>query len=184
MGLLDRAQAGGRECDRLARRLLGRRACCVFTPPVRAALRARVYARALATNRASSAVRLGISIECFGLFAKLRDVDAALSRRPALARRVREVHPELAFREMAGAPAGLPPKRSTGGHAQRLALLERAFGGVHEAASHPPPGVRADDVIDAYAVCWSAARIVRDCAVCLPGRPPRDARGLPMAIWY
>ena len=184
IGLLDRAQPGGRECDRQARRLLGRRACCVFTPPVRSALRARVYARALATNRASSAARLGISIECFGLFDKLRDVDAALTRRPVLARRVREVHPELAFREMAGTPAGLPPKRSSIGRAQRLALLERRFAGVRDTASRPPRGAAADDVIDAHAVCWSAARIARDRAVCLPARPSRDARGLRMAIWY
>ncbi|HEX5813965.1 MAG TPA: DUF429 domain-containing protein, partial [Methylomirabilota bacterium] len=48
IGLLERAAPGGRECDRLARRLLGHRGCCVFTPPVRAALGATVYARALA----------------------------------------------------------------------------------------------------------------------------------------
>lgn len=184
IGLLDRAEPGGRECDRQARRLLGRRACCVFTPPVRSALRARAYVRALAVNRASSAARLGISIECFGLFAKLREVDAALTRRPALARRVREVHPELAFREMAGAPAGLPPKRSADGRAQRLALLERRFADVRAGAVQPPRGAAADDVIDAHAVCWSAARIACARAVCLPDRPSRDARGLPMAIWY
>ena len=184
IGLLDRAAPGGRECDRQARRLLGRRACCVFTPPVRAALRARAYARALAVNRASSAARLGISIECFGLFRKLREVDAALGRRPELARRVREVHPELAFREMAGAAAGLAPKRSADGRVRRLALLEHRFSAVRAAALRPPRGAAADDVIDAHAVCWSAARIARDCAVCLPARPSHDARGLPMAIWY
>ena len=184
IGLLNRAVPGGRDCDRRARRLLGRRACCVFTPPVRSALVARNYARALAVNRRSSAARLGISIECFGLFAKLREVDAALRRRPALARRVREVHPELAFREMARAPAGLPPKRSPVGRAERLALLERCFPDVHAAAAAPPRGAAADDVIDAHAVCWSAARIAARRAVCLPEHPGRDARGLPMAIWY
>jgi predicted RNase H-like nuclease len=184
IGLLDRAEPGGRECDRHARRLLGRRACCVFTPPVRAALRAPVYSAALAVNRGSSTARLGISIECFGLFGKLREVDAALARRPALAQRVREVHPELAFRAMAGAPAGLPPKRSPAGRARRLALLARLFAAAREAAAHPPRGAAADDVIDAHAVCWSAARIARGRAVCLPATPSRDARGLPMAIWY
>jgi threonine dehydratase len=184
IGLLDRAVPGGRDCDRRARLLLGRRACCVFTPPVRSALVARDYARALAVNRRSSAARLGISIECFGLFAKLRQVDAALRRRPRLARRVREVHPELAFREMARAPAGLPPKRSSVGRAERLALLERYFPNVRGAAAAPPRGAAADDVIDAHAVCWSAARIAARRAVCLPARPGHDAHGLPMAIWY
>ena len=184
IGLLDRAVAGGRDCDRRARSLLGRRACCVFTPPVRSALRAATYARALALNRRSSAVRLGISIECFGLFAKLREVDTALRRRPALARRVREVHPELAFREMACAPAGLPPKRSRVGRAARLTLLERSFPDVRAAVVSPPRGAAADDVIDAHAVCWSAARIAARRAVRLSSRPGHDACGLPMAIWY
>jgi predicted RNase H-like nuclease len=184
IGLLEHAVPGGRDCDRRARRLLGRRACCVFTPPVRSALRARTYPRALAVNRASSAAGLGISIECFGLFGKLREVDAALRRRPALARRVREVHPELAFREMARAPAGLPPKRSAAGRAARLALLARRFPDARAAAARPPRGAAADDVIDAHAVCWSAARIAARRAVCLPPRPRHDACGLPMAIWY
>jgi predicted RNase H-like nuclease len=184
IGLLERAVPGGRECDRQARRLLGRRGCCVFTPPVRAALTADDYAAALAANRASSPARLGISIECFGLFVRLREVDAALTARPALAGRVREVHPELAFRAMAGAPAGLPPKRSPAGRAQRLALLAARFADVTRAAATPPRGAAADDVLDAHAVCWSAARIARARAVCLPARPPRDARGLRMAIWY
>jgi predicted RNase H-like nuclease len=184
IGLLDEAVPGGRDCDRRARRLLGRRACCVFTPPVRSALRAATYARALALNRGSSAAGLGISIECFGLFAKLREVDRALRRRPALAHRVREVHPELAFREMARALAGLPPKRSAVGRAERLALLERRFPDVRSAVARPPRGAAADDVIDAHAVCWSAARIAARRAVRLSSRPGHDACGLPMAIWY
>lgn len=184
IGLLDHAVPGGRECDRRARHLLGRRACCVFTPPVRSALRAARYAEALALNRRSSAAGLGISIECFGLFAKLREVDVALRRRPALARRVREIHPELAFRAMARASAGLPPKRSAVGRSARLALLARRFPDVRAAAARPPRGAAADDVIDAHAVCWSAARIARRRAVCLPARPQHDGRGLPMAIWY
>jgi len=75
IGLLDAAAQAGRECDRHARRLLGRgRACSVFSPPVRCALRRPTYRAALAANRASSAARLGISIECFFLFPRLREV--------------------------------------------------------------------------------------------------------------
>src|SRR5262245_36642811 len=43
IGLLDTPQPGGRECDRQARRLLGRRASSVFTPPTRALLHASRY---------------------------------------------------------------------------------------------------------------------------------------------
>jgi predicted RNase H-like nuclease len=37
IGLSDHAERGGRECDRVTRNLLGKRGCCVFSPPVRAA---------------------------------------------------------------------------------------------------------------------------------------------------
>jgi predicted RNase H-like nuclease len=38
IGLSDHAEREGRECDRVTRKLLGKRGCCVFSPPVRAAL--------------------------------------------------------------------------------------------------------------------------------------------------
>jgi len=187
MGLLDAAVSGGRECDRQARRLLGwPRACSVFTPPVRDALSRASYRRALSVNRASSAARLGISIECFGLFPRLREVDEALTADPALAERVTEIHPELSFRALAGASIGLgEPKRSPRGLSRRLALLRPVFPSLRRTLQRRLGGVAADDILDAHAVAWSAARVARDGAVCLPSRPaPRDARGLPMAIWY
>jgi len=187
IGLLDAAAPGGRECDRHARRLLGRvRACSVFSPPVRAALVRGSYRRALSTNRASSTARLGISIECFGLFPRLREVDEALTADLALAERVTEIHPELSFRALAGTAVGLgEPKRSPRGLARRVTLLRPVFPRLARLLETRLPGVAPDDVLDAHAVAWSAARVARNSAVCLPTRPaPRDARGLPMAIWY
>jgi len=187
IGLLDAATPGGRDCDRHARRLLGRlRACSVFSPPVRAALVRESYRRALSANRASSAARLGISIECFNLFPSLREVDEALSADPMLAERVTEIHPELSFRALAGAATGLgQPKRSPRGRSRRVALLHPVFPHLARLLKTPLAGVAADDILDAHAVAWSAARVARKSAVCLPAQPaPRDARGLPMAIWY
>src|SRR5437867_950759 len=116
-----------RETGRPVRRLLGRgRACSVFSPPARCALTRPTYRAALSANRASSAARLGISIECFFLFPRLREVDEALTADPTLADRVTEVHPELSFRALAGAPIGLvEPKRSPRGLSRRLAPLDR-----------------------------------------------------------
>ncbi len=75
--LLDRAQPGGRSCDRAARALLGRpRASSVFTPPTRAALQARSYAEATRLNGA------GMSKQAFHLIGKIREVDALMQ--PAL----------------------------------------------------------------------------------------------------
>src|SRR5713226_6413789 len=56
IGLLDKAEPGGRDCDRLARELLGQpRARSVFSPPVRGALQFEDnYKKALRENRISS----------------------------------------------------------------------------------------------------------------------------------
>jgi predicted RNase H-like nuclease len=186
IGFLDRAEPGGRECDRRARALLGApRACSVFSPPVRAALRQLTYPTALAANRASSVRALGLSKQCFNLFLKMREVDVTLRRAAAARARVREVHPELAFRALAGASAGLAVAKScASGRARRAALLRAVFSDVDRLLAARPAGAAVDDVLDAFAVCWSAERIARGVGVRLPPRPPRDARGLPMEIWY
>ena len=41
-----------------------------------------------------------------------------------------------------------------------------------------------DDVLDAFAVLWSARRIAAGCAVVLPDDEPRDGALLPMVIRY
>ena len=97
IGLLDRAQPGGRPCDRNARILLGRaRASSVFTPPIRAALKARAYREAMRLNGA------GMSKQAFNIMAKIREVDGVIE--PGSQDRVFEAHPELAFIGLAGRP--------------------------------------------------------------------------------
>src|SRR5579863_5365541 len=101
IGLLDCAQRGGRSCDKEARTLLGHhRARSVFSPPVRAALRHLEYESALEANRASSPDGVGISKQCFALFAKIRQVDKWLGAERQT--RIMEVHPELCFLKMKG----------------------------------------------------------------------------------
>lgn len=152
---------------------------------MRLALSAPDYRAALSVNRARSPSRVGITLQCFNIFAKLSEVDAVMRHRPGLQRRVREVHPELAFLRMHGAPRMLARKKSAGGRAQRLRLLEReGFTGIAAALASRPRGVGADDVLDAYAVCWSALRIATGSAARIPARPERDAHGLFMEIWY
>jgi predicted RNase H-like nuclease len=185
IGLLSAAVPGGRACDMLARKVLGRpRASSVFTPSVRQALAATDYRSALAINRASALDAPGLSIECFYLFAKLREVDAAMTA--ARQRRVKEVHPELGFAALNDGTAMRPPKRSAEGYAARRTLL------MH--AGYPDPArfldafkrkdVQRDDLLDAHALLWSAARIARGEATRLPRRPSRDDKGLAMEIWF
>lgn len=180
IGLLDAAAPGGRACDRLARAALGwPRAASVFSPPVRAALGAASYAEALRSNRCSSSAGLGISRQVYMLFPKLRELDQWMT--PARQRFVFEVHPELSFAALNGGRAVMPPKRSPAGRRLRVRLLRRrGFGAI--VAAKPPRGAMRDDLLDACAACWSAERILRGSSRCVPRRPPRDARGLRMAI--
>jgi predicted RNase H-like nuclease len=47
----------------------------------------------------------------------------------------------------------------------------------------PPQGAAADDLLDALACAAIARRIHSGIAESFPNPPPRDAFGLPMAIW-
>jgi predicted RNase H-like nuclease len=97
------------------------------------------------------------------------------------------VHPEVAFAALNGGAAVAAPKRGREGHACRARLLRSVYGAKSVAAAlaaFPRGQAQPDDVLDALAVLWSAARIHRGEAVSLPAPPETDGAGLPMAIWY
>lgn len=183
LGLLDAAVPGGRECDRAARALLKTKPSSVFPPPVRSALFSSNYAQANKLNRTSSAHGLGLSKQAFALFPKLREVDAQMSAR--LQERVFEVHPELCFFEMNGRNPVKSKKRSLEGQRQRTKLLKQAgFLQVDERLrSAVKPFVGVDDILDAYAACWTAERILAGSAIRIPDTPPFDSKGLRMEMW-
>ena len=96
--------------------------------------------------------------------------------------RVIEVHPELSFREMAGAPLELS-KKSEDGIQHRRALLAAA--GIHIPDDlQSVGGVAVDDLLDAAAAAWTAHRYADQRARSVP--PPElwqydGARAI--AIW-
>ncbi|MDP2887110.1 MAG: DUF429 domain-containing protein [Ignavibacteria bacterium] len=183
IGLLDAAVPGGREGDQLARRLLGSKASSVFPPPVRSALFGTNYSQANKRNRASSSHQLGISKQAFALFPKLREVDALMSAR--LQELIFEVHPELCFLEMNGGNPVKQKKKTPEGQHQRIRLLNDAgFLQVDDRIkSAMKPYVAVDDILDAYAACWTAERIAAGKAIRIPETPPFDAKGLRMEMW-
>jgi predicted RNase H-like nuclease len=182
IGLLVTPQRGGRACDREARRTLGGpRRSSVFTPPTRPALKARTYREAIRLNRQ------GLSLQAFSILAKIREVDQALITTGE--RRVYEAHPELAFAHLGGA-AMQHNKKTANGRGEREHWLRCHYRSHYVA----PPELRtrfglravaADDILDAYALACTAARIASGHAIRLPaGCPPQDARDRPMEIWY
>ena len=94
----------------------------------------------------------------------MRDVRDVRGAMPA--GRIIEVHPELSFRELAGAPLEYS-KKTYNGVMMRLRLLERA--GIEIPAElGSVGGVALDDVLDAAVAAWSSWRYVRGEALSLP----------------
>jgi predicted RNase H-like nuclease len=186
------SSTGIRACDTHARKLLGRpRASSVFSPPTREALAASTYDEACELNYAATGKR--ISIQAFHIGSKIAEVDKVMRMHRHRAARVFEVHPELAFMQMRmqqGGPAqGLrESKADATGFALRHALLAPSFGTAVDAALAARKAAQAsrDDVLDAFAVLWSARRIAAGEARRLPESEPveTDASDIPMTICF
>ena len=162
------------QADALARKELPGRASTVFTTLTRSAYLADTRVEADAVNRRLSGQ--GVGAQAFGLKAKILEVDSWLRTRPTI--EVIEVHPEVSFAEMAGAP--LPPKHTPEGHDQRLATL--AASGIARPSVLKGSGYAPDDVLDACAVAWSARRRATGDARRLPDPPEVFSDGIRAAI--
>ena len=176
LGLLS---AGWRDADLLARRALGRRGVTVFAIPPRPVWECETYAEASRVCR--DLTGKGFSVQAWGLRRKI--AEAQEFRRRALSAtspvQLYEVHPELAFAAMAGAP--LPDSKHTpAGLAVRRELLAAA--GITLPAR--VPGAAVDDLLDAAAVAWSARRIATGRAAILTSPAQRPGDGTEIAIRY
>jgi len=169
-------EAGLRAADVAARAHLGRKASSIFTTPARPVLAAGSYADACAVARALDG--RAISRQAWALRTKILEVGAWL---PAAPCPVYEVHPEVSFSLLAGAPI-LAGKRTAAGLAARRRALSGA-GIAVPANLADARGVAPDDVVDAAVVAWSARRISAGRARSFPDPPERLAGGRLDAIW-
>lgn len=183
IGLPSAYQIGGRNCDRAARAILGARASSVFPAPLRDTLQAESWEEACAMSRSSGAGAKGLSKQLYGILPKVKEVDDFLQPWPELRNRIYEVHPELCFYGLSGAPMAWRKTLAYGKDERRRALrpifadidrLERAG-----RAQDLPTA----DTLDAAVACWSALRLYRRKARRVSA-PQHDATGLPMAIWF
>jgi predicted RNase H-like nuclease len=199
IGLPEFSQRGGRGPEALVRPLLGERQSSVFSIPSRAAVYAETapfttVAEWYAAHRRASEVAMrtsdpprGVSIQAFGIFPKIREIDALLREQAGLKERAVESHPEVAFMRLNGGRPMSLPKKIKGmvnpvGMEERKALLcrygyERAF--LDQKA---PAGAKSDDFLDAACMMLVAGRIRRGEAVSFPSPPGRDAYEIPVAI--
>jgi len=184
IGLL-RRETQERACDKQARKILGRpRGSSVFVAPSRCALHCKTYEAANARNIACSG--RGLSRQCFGILAKIREVDAyleTLERR----RKIHEMHPEVCFWALNQNIAMRNNKNTRAGFAERLAVLTRHYRQAQDAIAtalqqYPRSRLARDDIVDALvgAVTARHAQALRH----FPENPTQDEKGLVMEIVY
>jgi len=145
--------SGAREADTAARRFLRQRACCVFTAPIRPMLDCQTWVEACSLRFEIEAKK--ISKQQFGILSKVREVDAELRRGAGV--KVREGHPEVSFAIMNGDSPIPISKKKRAGKAQRQELIYAQFPDAKLRISECR--IYVEDILDAYALLWTARRI-------------------------
>ena len=175
----------GRDCDRLARQLLGPRRGSVFTPPVREATRKRRYPAAKRVHQRKTGS--GLSKQAFAISDSIAAVDDLVRNVPEARQAFHESHPEVCFRAFAREPLEYS-KKTAAGYAERMRTLagyDTDAPPIVQAVAESTAGsdVAVDDVLDAVALAYTAYP-GRGSLRSLPPEPPLDSKGLPMEIVY
>ncbi|MCW2835393.1 MAG: hypothetical protein JWN68_3346 [Nocardioides sp.] len=174
IGLPDR---GGRRADAEARRELVGKGSSVFSTLTRSAYRAESYEEARAANLAATGGEASASAQAYALRRKILEVDDWIRSGPGA--EVIEVHPELSFARMTGSPLLASKKEPAGVQARRDALRSQ---GVAAPAWFRGSGFGEDDLLDACAAVWSAARHHSGDSESFPAVPETFSDGIPAAI--
>ena len=174
-----------RLCDVAARRMITPRGSTVFPAPSRSAISKSTYEEGSEENLRSIGRRL--SKQTWAISPKIKEVDEfLLTARPG--RKVREMHPEVAFCGLNGGEPVLSSKKQQHGFSERFELLKRYFprvGAVFDAArknTPPKAELQDDDILDALVGAVTASHCPN--VHTLPENPIVDAAGLPMEIVY
>ncbi len=174
---------GRRDCDLEARRILGgMRGRSVFTGTRRPLLlmQNRECAHAWGRNQDG----LGVNQQLWYILPKIREADDLI--RSASGLNFHEGHPELSFYAAAGQPMKYNKKQKNG----RYERLRALTGFIDDKTidqwlrSTPGSGAACDDILDALALCRSAARLALGCHRTLPANPPKDDFGLTMEMVF
>ncbi len=162
-------------------KFLGKKATSVFNTPCRAALDETEHCKASEVNK--GILRKGLSVQTFALFPKMREVDAIVRALGQNQKVLREGHPEVSFKVMAGRPVLSRKKRFLGGVERYELLNARGFPTLDLLKAPGDLSFAFDDLLDAAALCWSAMRYLNSQHISFPTEnPSRDAFGLEMQV--
>ena len=175
-----------RTCDTRARKFLGPgKTSSVFPPPCREALYAKNYEEACEINQKILGKKT--SRQAWSIAPKIREVDEFLKSHPEAKKKIRETHPEVCFRALAGKPI-VHSKKSNEGFSERLAVLGSYLPEAEKTinntlARSKRKDVKPDDILDSMAAAITA-RFGNKRLGTLPENTETDSTGLPMEIVY
>jgi predicted RNase H-like nuclease len=168
VGFLDKAEPGGRTCDREARALLGpRRGAAVRSAP------------SLAAFEASTGGQTG-GLDAVTAILLPRYGEVAAEMAGYRQRTVFEAHPELSFYQLNDDQPLRYPKRFAAGRQERRELLVAKIPGVERILDAQVRGAKAAHLLDAAACLWTARRTIARAGARMPADPEWDSQGLRM----
>lgn len=173
-----------RECDSIARKLLGKGlGSRVFEPPPRRTLTCETYEEACRVSEMLIGKKM--SRQTYNIREKIHELDTILRNNRDYVGKLRESHPELAFAALNNRQALQVSKKKKAGIQGRLQVLQRHYPHARDLFNYAKGSILRkdaglDDIVDAMALAVMAryAKKLRP----LPADPPRDAVGLPMEI--
>lgn len=175
-----------RECDHLARKVVGSRYRSVFNPPAReVATRAKneSYEQVKATNREITGK--GLTQQAYSVAPGIAEVDELLE---GSEKKFIEGHPEVCFAALRG-PLSYSKKTAAGVH-ERVEALEEveeaAFEMIREICRQVADAkheIGVDDALDALVLAYVAGFSEKK-QYTLPEDPPKDSQGQPMQMVY
>jgi len=168
----------GRTCDRMARKLLSKRAPSVFTVPCREAVYQDTYEKALEINRAI--LQKGFSKQFWNIVQKVREVDELMKNNEKARGLVRESHPELCFLGICGRI--LKSKHEKAGLEERFEILGRYIPDVRKKLIRISKKLKIplNDLIDATVLSLSLSFELSS----IPEKTEYDEYGIPMQIHF
>jgi predicted RNase H-like nuclease len=174
-----------RQCDKLARKLLGRpRRSSVFPVPCRGAAYADA-GKASDINKRLTGRRL--SRQTLGITQKIQEVDRLLADDNKARSVMKEVHPELCFWALNGRAPMEYRKKDGRGSLERKRLLRTVCSFTDDllryALEENRGKVAEDDIIDALVAALTASKGMRGLSF-VPDPPEMDSTGLPMHMAY
>ena len=185
IGLNDYLLPGERNCDKLARRLIGwPRSSSIFIVPHREALSAKTKDGADKINLQICGKKL--TFQAFNIARRIKALDMVFSKNPKLQSKIRESHPELCFWALNQKRALITKKCSAEGLTQRLRIISR-YTPIRakeflEFAKDAGKLIKYDDIVDAMVLALSASLCKLKGIQSIPRQPQIDSRGLRMEM--